>query len=121
MTLFYIIFAQNLFPQNNNENIYKSLVGTEWIFIDDDENYEAREFPYIIRFSDYGILNVFLEKDTTPDNDTWTQNNNTVIFCYNDEYVKHEGEVINDNFIEGVAVNSEGVSWRFRLIQKGNW
>jgi len=111
-----MISAKNLFSQDTF-----SLIGTEWIFIDDDEDDETREYPYIIKFSDYGVLIVLLDKDITPDDDTWTQNNDTVIFYYNDMYVQHKGVIINDKFIEGVATNINGLSWRFRLIRKDGW
>jgi hypothetical protein len=116
MSLVVMISAENLFSQDT-----VSLTGTEWIFIDDDEDYGTREYPYIIRFSNYGVLNVFLEGDTTPDDDSWIQNGNAVIFYYNDEYVKHTGKIINNNFIEGIAINVGGLSWKFRLIRKGDW
>jgi len=116
MSLLVMIFVGNLYSQNAI-----SLIGTEWIFVDDDEDYNSREYPYIIKFSNHGVLNVFLDKDITPDDDTWTQDDNTVIFYYNDEYVKHTGKIINNNFIEGIAVNIQGLSWKFRLIRKGGW
>jgi len=116
MLLVVMILAGNLYSQDT-----VSLIGTEWIFIDDDEDYNSREYPYIIRFSNDGKLNVLLYKDTTPDDDTWTQNGNTVIFYYNDRYVEHTGKIINNNFIEGIAINIDELSWKFRLIRKGGW
>jgi len=114
--LLVMIFAGNLFSQNTI-----SLVGTEWIFIDDDENEDTREYPYIIKFLDYGVLSVLLENDSTPDDDTWIQYDEIVIFYYNNMYVRHTGIIKNYNFIEGVAINIEGLSWRFRLLRNGAW
>jgi len=116
MLLLVMISGVNLYSQDT-----VSLIGTEWIFIDDDEDYNSREYPYIIRFSNNGVLNVLLYKDTTPDDDTWTQNGNTVIFYYNDRFVEHTGKIINNNFIEGIAINIDELSWKFRLIRKGDW
>lgn len=116
MLLLTMLLAGNLFAQDTI-----SLIGTEWIFIDDDEDYGTREYPYVIKFSDNGVLDVFLYKDTTPDDDIWAQDDNIVVFYYNDKYVQHTGKIIDNRFIEGIAININGLSWRFRLIRKGAW
>jgi hypothetical protein len=116
MLLLAMFLSGNLFAQDT-----VSLVGTEWIFIDDDEDYKTREYPYIIKFSDHGVLDIFLDKDITPDDDIWAQDDNIVVFYYNDKYVQHTGKIIDNRFIEGIAININGLSWRFRLIRKGAW
>jgi hypothetical protein len=88
------------------------LVGSRWFYSAMLPNTGLSEHE--ITLGEDGILYTTNLADTTVGNDTWRVEGNLLVWCYNDCYSTHTGE-IDPNLITGTAVNIVGESWTFTM------
>lgn len=68
---------------------------------------------YRLHFEGEGQLVTENPRDTTPHNDTWTQEGEDVHIYFNDRFVDYAGALVSSKWMRGVAVNVNGTQWEF--------
>lgn len=90
------------------ENQTPSLSNTKWHYMDGD-------WEYNIEFLSNGLMRTQHPNDGTPNNDSWEQKGETVLFYFNDRYSRYRGKFVGKDIISGTATSQTGAKWEWKI------
>jgi len=108
--------VENIDPESEStvlENTNDSIIGTEWtIKYSNTDGY----LSYLLIFKPDGRLENRHPNESTPDNDFWEQDGNSITMKINDSFVIYKG-TINGSTMKGSATNTRNHTWEWEAVK----
>ena len=92
------------------------LTGSRWLIVYDDS--AVGHLEYYLYFLENGRLNSSYTNYTTPENDSWKMDGDTVVISFNNGYAIYRGTFIDSDTIEGTASNVVGTHWEWAAYRR---